>query len=313
MKASSPLDVLSPATAMMKDQEEMGGLEGTVDMMDSYPPRQLLDRRLKPQADQEILKCPRCDSTNTKFCYYNNYSLTQPRHFCKTCRRYWTKGGSLRSVPVGGGCRKNSKRNTNTNNNGKRSSGEACSSATGSDQLSPSLGGVSSDCKYYNGDGEELIGINYVNSLRQVDHEAAFAGCSINSGVYGIPANDHQSSQSFQPYHLPTALHSLQGSLILGSDQAHNGFNQVASRGDLGLVQQQAGGAVSYDREAYHPYLNMSLDQSDGHSRAPQQHKSNNMIENPPQGLVYEGGYWNGGVWPDLSAYGLSNINPNSI
>ncbi|KAK4782728.1 hypothetical protein SAY86_007102 [Trapa natans] len=53
------------------------------------------------------LKCPRCESTNTKFCYFNNYSLSQPRHFCKTCRRYWTRGGTLRNVPVGGGCRKN--------------------------------------------------------------------------------------------------------------------------------------------------------------------------------------------------------------
>lgn len=51
--------------------------------------------------------CPRCGCSNTKFCYYNNYSLTQPRYFCKGCRRYWTKGGSLRNVPVGGGCRKN--------------------------------------------------------------------------------------------------------------------------------------------------------------------------------------------------------------
>ncbi|CAI8591117.1 unnamed protein product [Vicia faba] len=51
-------------------------------------------------------KCPRCDSFNTKFCYYNNYSLSQPRFFCKTCRRYWTQGGTLRNVPVGGGCRK---------------------------------------------------------------------------------------------------------------------------------------------------------------------------------------------------------------
>ncbi|CAH9075649.1 unnamed protein product [Cuscuta epithymum] len=50
--------------------------------------------------------CPRCASTHTKFCYYNNYSLSQPRYFCKGCRRYWTKGGSLRNVPVGGGCRK---------------------------------------------------------------------------------------------------------------------------------------------------------------------------------------------------------------
>ncbi|KAE8707539.1 30S ribosomal protein S5 [Hibiscus syriacus] len=51
-------------------------------------------------------KCPRCESLNTKFCYYNNYSLSQPRYFCKTCKRYWTQGGTLRNVPVGGGCRK---------------------------------------------------------------------------------------------------------------------------------------------------------------------------------------------------------------
>ncbi|XP_022927122.1 dof zinc finger protein DOF5.3-like [Cucurbita moschata] len=50
--------------------------------------------------------CPRCDSSNTKFCYYNNYSLSQPRYFCKSCRRYWTHGGTLRNVPIGGGSRK---------------------------------------------------------------------------------------------------------------------------------------------------------------------------------------------------------------
>ncbi|CAK9181835.1 unnamed protein product [Ilex paraguariensis] len=59
------------------------------------------------QQQQQPLKCPRCDSSNTKFCYYNNYSLSQPRHFCKACKRYWTRGGTLRNVPVGGGCRKN--------------------------------------------------------------------------------------------------------------------------------------------------------------------------------------------------------------
>uniref|UniRef100_A0ACD5Y7J5 Uncharacterized protein n=1 Tax=Avena sativa TaxID=4498 RepID=A0ACD5Y7J5_AVESA len=50
--------------------------------------------------------CPRCESRDTKFCYYNNYNTSQPRHFCKGCRRYWTKGGTLRSIPVGGGTRK---------------------------------------------------------------------------------------------------------------------------------------------------------------------------------------------------------------
>ncbi|CAN1138091.1 Dof zinc finger protein DOF5.4 [Linum perenne] len=62
-------------------------------------------RRLRPHGHQAV-NCPRCDSINTKFCYYNNYNLSQPRHFCKSCRRYWTNGGVLRNVPVGGGCRK---------------------------------------------------------------------------------------------------------------------------------------------------------------------------------------------------------------
>lgn len=59
-------------------------------------------------------KCPRCDSSNTKFCYYNNYSLSQPRYFCKACRRYWTHGGTLRNVPVGGGCRKSKRPKSST-------------------------------------------------------------------------------------------------------------------------------------------------------------------------------------------------------
>ncbi|KAG2303470.1 hypothetical protein Bca4012_062227 [Brassica carinata] len=59
--------------------------------------------------DETAPPCPRCASSNTKFCYYNNYSLSQPRYFCKGCRRYWTKGGSLRNIPVGGGCRKRSR------------------------------------------------------------------------------------------------------------------------------------------------------------------------------------------------------------
>ncbi|OWM74462.1 dof zinc finger protein DOF3.4-like [Punica granatum] len=61
-----------------------------------------------PPPNSEAIPCPRCDSINTKFCYYNNYNLAQPRHFCKSCRRYWTQGGTLRNVPVGGGSRKSS-------------------------------------------------------------------------------------------------------------------------------------------------------------------------------------------------------------
>ncbi|KAI3736654.1 hypothetical protein L2E82_26596 [Cichorium intybus] len=74
-------------------------------MMLHYPQRPI-ENRWKPSVEIAP-NCPRCASPNTKFCYYNNYSLSQPRYFCKGCRRYWTKGGSLRNVPVGGGCRKN--------------------------------------------------------------------------------------------------------------------------------------------------------------------------------------------------------------
>ncbi|KAG0521482.1 hypothetical protein BDA96_08G164500 [Sorghum bicolor] len=67
------------------------------------PPSSLsLAAAAKPGREQ----CPRCASRDTKFCYYNNYNTAQPRHFCRACRRYWTLGGSLRNVPVGGSTRK---------------------------------------------------------------------------------------------------------------------------------------------------------------------------------------------------------------
>ncbi|CAL9782612.1 unnamed protein product [Musa acuminata subsp. burmannicoides] len=88
---------------------------------------QVTERRARQQKEQ-ALSCPRCNSTNTKFCYYNNYSLTQPRYLCKSCRRYWTEGGSLRNVPVGGGSRKN-----------KRSATAASAMASHSEKLPTDL------------------------------------------------------------------------------------------------------------------------------------------------------------------------------
>lgn len=63
------------------------------------------DKTLKKP--EKILPCPRCNSMDTKFCYFNNYNVNQPRHFCKNCQRYWTAGGTMRNVPVGAGRRKN--------------------------------------------------------------------------------------------------------------------------------------------------------------------------------------------------------------
>ncbi|KAI7732076.1 hypothetical protein M8C21_031355 [Ambrosia artemisiifolia] len=98
-----------------------GGGEGT----GTIRPGSMVDRaRLaKIPLPEPGLNCPRCDSTNTKFCYFNNYNLTQPRHFCKTCRRYWTRGGALRNVPVGGGCRRNKRSSKSRSSKSPRHSG----------------------------------------------------------------------------------------------------------------------------------------------------------------------------------------------
>ncbi|KAD7117629.1 hypothetical protein E3N88_04897 [Mikania micrantha] len=98
---------------------------------------------------EQTLRCPRCDSTNTKFCYYNNYNLTQPRYFCKTCRRYWTKGGALRNIPIGGGCRKNKKT-------------KSCSSKFIIGSSSSSSDGVSAPVMDF-----QLGGMNYPHRVNQ--------------------------------------------------------------------------------------------------------------------------------------------------
>ncbi|CAN8264125.1 unnamed protein product [Cochlearia groenlandica] len=110
-----------------------------------------------PADQQEQLPCPRCDSTNTKFCYYNNYNFSQPRHFCKSCRRYWTQGGTLRDIPVGGVSRKSSKRS-------RTCSSDASSTAIGSRnyplQATPVLFPPSS-----NGGGSNTVAKGNVSSL----------------------------------------------------------------------------------------------------------------------------------------------------
>ncbi|XP_047312016.1 dof zinc finger protein PBF-like [Impatiens glandulifera] len=89
----------------MEENRKSDQPERRLKLLDNQP-------RQNHQPPQPLQNCPRCDSTNTKFCYYNNYSLSQPRYFCKTCRRYWTQGGTLRNVPVGGGCRKGKRAKT---------------------------------------------------------------------------------------------------------------------------------------------------------------------------------------------------------
>ncbi|XP_024029778.1 dof zinc finger protein DOF4.6 [Morus notabilis] len=128
------IGVVKPMEASTSKQANNNNNNNSNNMLDQRS-------RARPQKDQ-ALNCPRCNSTNTKFCYYNNYSLTQPRYFCKTCRRYWTEGGSLRNVPVGGGSRKN-----------KRSSSSTTITSSSSNSLLP----ISSAPKKLNVDHHHII------------------------------------------------------------------------------------------------------------------------------------------------------------
>nr|CAD1836262.1 unnamed protein product [Ananas comosus var. bracteatus] len=71
------------------DWSRLGMLSGSggIEAPKPLPRNQLQRPQIWPP-----LRCPRCDSTNTKFCYYNNYSRLQPRYLCKACRRHWTEG-----------------------------------------------------------------------------------------------------------------------------------------------------------------------------------------------------------------------------
>ncbi|KFK34049.1 h-protein promoter binding factor-2a [Arabis alpina] len=95
-----------------ESKPESGDKEETITLTDdqiesSESPEQTADGKLILKKPTKILPCPRCKSMDTKFCYYNNYNINQPRHFCKACQRYWTAGGTMRNVPVGAGRRKN--------------------------------------------------------------------------------------------------------------------------------------------------------------------------------------------------------------
>jgi len=141
--------------------------------------------------NQEPLRCPRCDSTNTKFCYYNNYSLSQPRHFCKACKRYWTRGGTLRNVPVGGGCRKNKRVKRPPNNNSS-----SCSSLTNT-----SLEAANSATSASSG-GQNIHGL------------ISSASNHVNPLFFGMPTNHTPNSDINFPFsrydlHSPSQIHGL--------------------------------------------------------------------------------------------------------
>lgn len=137
-------------------------------------------RKANMPIPETVLKCPRCASMNTKFCYYNNYSLSQPRYFCKNCRRYWTQGGSLRNVPVGGGCRKNKRSSSSKGGGGGSTSTRSKSpSHSGSTPSNNSVGFSSSHHLIRNGSNVQPSPVSFMAPLNNLsDYSIADIGAN---------------------------------------------------------------------------------------------------------------------------------------
>ncbi|KAL5568713.1 hypothetical protein UlMin_025288 [Ulmus minor] len=153
------------------------------------------NKRKALKKPDKVLPCPRCNSLETKFCYFNNYNVNQPRHFCKNCHRYWTAGGTIRNVPVGAGRRRN-----------KQSSSQFLQEVTHPDAASDTLNsashqppsvGLPNSPRLVNGMGEVLkfcadapLCESMETVLNLEDHKRAETG----SAAYGDHSEELSSS-----------------------------------------------------------------------------------------------------------------------
>ncbi|CAL5184831.1 unnamed protein product [Lathyrus oleraceus] len=170
------------------------------------------------------LKCPRCDSFNTKFCYYNNYNLSQPRHFCKNCRRYWTKGGVLRNVPVGGGSRKSKH---SKNSKAVSSSSSTASSPPGADEHKSN-----SESSTFTAAATEAISNTPISNAtvtpRSKNDAFLFGNNIIDASSFGFGFNhQHQQQHGNDQVHVAQQQNSHQRLSLLHQQQLSNGFGSL--------------------------------------------------------------------------------------
>uniref|UniRef100_A0A5B7AYY6 Dof zinc finger protein n=2 Tax=Davidia involucrata TaxID=16924 RepID=A0A5B7AYY6_DAVIN len=201
-----------------------------------------IERKPRPQKEQ-ALNCPRCNSTNTKFCYYNNYSLSQPRYFCKTCRRYWTEGGSLRNVPVGGGSRKN-----------KRSSSSSPSSSNKfpDHHLTPPSFSQSASQNPKIHEGQDL-NLAYPPTSHDYNSISSFVGLPYNGSKTGHHENPNSSSNS--SHHI-SAMELLKSTGI--TSRGLNSFMPVPV--PVPVADTNAIYSSGFPKQEFKPSLNFSVD-----------------------------------------------------
>lgn len=235
----------------------------------------------QPQPPPPPQKCPRCDSLNTKFCYYNNYSLSQPRYFCKTCRRYWTQGGTLRNVPVGGGCRK-----------GKRPKTSSSSSTISGDN-------ISSRSLQPNHHLPPLpLTANQQQLQLQLPPHMITSMAAMVSTISGLPTTSHHQSlmRNSTPWgggggaHAPaTSLYSTAGNLFSSLASMHSltpsqgGTNHPTNLGTGGSGSSLGSGANLPIFQGFDFPLSMKTQQVQNHHSTFQMHQSSGF-----QGMVHE-------------------------
>ncbi|RID66600.1 hypothetical protein BRARA_D01727 [Brassica rapa] len=173
------------------------------------------------------LNCPRCNSANTKFCYFNNYNLTQPRHFCKACRRYWTQGGALRNVPVGGGCRRNK----------KAKPGNSKSSASSQNKQSTSMANASSPTTNSNIQLRTNSQLPFLPTLQNLTQLGGFFHGANTSGP--VMANNNNNESNIMTS-LGSASHFAMLDRSMGLYSFPNEGNMVLSSSTASRVSQTA-------------------------------------------------------------------------
>ncbi|GMI92143.1 OBF-binding protein 3 [Hibiscus trionum] len=245
------------------------------------------------------LKCPRCESTNTKFCYFNNYSLTQPRHFCKTCRRYWTRGGALRNVPVGGGCRRNKKKKSSSKPtaSGERQSGPNSTNAVIPSEITahlphqtphlPFMASLQSFSPYGIGNN---IGLNFGGIQGQIGPTSGATGQADMGFQIGTNSNSDMSN----------AILSVRS----GNNQQFPFFDPTNSLYPLQGEYMEASPSLMVG-EAQPQLLRSTSSSSRVSQRAPVKMENNQQGLNLSRSLLgvsdQNSQYWGGNSWTDLS------------
>ncbi|GKV05809.1 hypothetical protein SLEP1_g17775 [Rubroshorea leprosula] len=257
---------------------------------------------------ETALPCPRCESTNTKFCYFNNYSLTQPRHFCKTCRRYWTRGGALRNVPVGGGCRRN-----------KRSKGSSSKSpATSSDRqtASGSPRTISSGSTDVLGIGPQVPPLRFMAPLHHLT-EFGTGDIGLNYGGISSPFGVGNDLNFQIGSALETGTATIGGSSLLsGWDQWR--LQQTPQFPFLGGSLDSSSGLYPFEATDVEPsgYGPGQVRPKITSSGVATQLSSVKMEENQDLnlsrqllGMPEAEQYWGGTAWTDLSSFSSSSTS----